>query len=91
MKWITLCVAMVLAVAMVGCASEESLMSASSATQQTAHGECLVCKRNADLACVDVDVDKNTPRAEYNGKTYYFCSDECREEFLKHPAKYAGK
>ena len=50
--------------------------------------ECLVCKENADLACVDVKVKGDTPRAEYDGKTYYFCSDDCRREFLKHPAKY---
>jgi YHS domain-containing protein len=52
--------------------------------------ECLVCKHNADLACVDVKVDKDTPRAEYQGKTYYFCSETCRQEFLKNPAKYVA-
>ncbi|BAL80316.1 YHS domain-containing protein [Caldisericum exile] len=25
---------------------------------------------------------------EYNGKTYYFCSDFCFEEFKKNPEKY---
>jgi Cu+-exporting ATPase len=60
-----------------------------SAAQHASHAECLVCKYNADLACVDVPVENQTPRAEYNGRTYYFCSDECRAEFLKHPEKYA--
>jgi YHS domain-containing protein len=55
------------------------------------HAECLVCKKNADLACVDVAVDEKTPRAEYGGKTYYFCSEECRVEFLKRPARYLEK
>lgn len=27
----------------------------------------------------------------YEGKTYYFCSDECRESFEKDPRKYAGR
>ncbi len=27
--------------------------------------------------------------AEYQGKTYYFCSEGCKKEFLKDPAKYA--
>jgi YHS domain-containing protein len=38
---------------------------------------------------VDLTVDKDTPHAGYNGKTYYFCSDECKHAFEKHPEKYA--
>jgi len=30
-------------------------------------------------------------RAEYKGKVYYFCSDECKKAFDKEPAKYANK
>ena len=25
---------------------------------------------------------------EYNGRTYYFCSEECKEDFDKHPEKF---
>jgi hypothetical protein len=60
-----------------------------SARQSGKHAECLVCKENADLACVDLTVDRDTPHADYNGKTYYFCSDECKRDFQKHPEKYA--
>lgn len=28
---------------------------------------------------------------EYKGKTYYFCSEECKEEFIKNPEKYIQK
>lgn len=28
---------------------------------------------------------------EYNGKTYYFCSEFCLEEFKKNPEKYLKK
>jgi YHS domain-containing protein len=28
--------------------------------------------------------------AEYQGKTFYFCSEGCKKEFLKDPAKYAA-
>ena len=28
---------------------------------------------------------------DYNGQTYYFCSEDCREEFAKRPAKYLPK
>jgi Cu+-exporting ATPase len=32
-------------------------------------------------------VDRTTPlHAERDGKTFYFCSDHCREEFLSTPA-----
>jgi YHS domain-containing protein len=67
-------------------------------TAQTAakksHAECLVCKHENDLACLDVAVDKTTPTVEYNGRTYYFCSDGCAKDFKKDPAKFtaaAGK
>ena len=67
----------------VGCASSR----APTATGQP-HAECLVCKHNADLACVDVTVENQTPRCVCNGQTYYFCSDDCRRAFEKNPAKY---
>lgn len=28
---------------------------------------------------------------EYRGKTYYFCSKKCKEEFLRFPEKYLKK
>ena len=55
------------------------------------HAQCLVCKHNADLACVDLAVTKDTPRYEYNGQTYYFCSNDCRSEFVRNPTKYIPK
>ena len=27
--------------------------------------------------------------ADYQGNRYYFCSEDCREEFLSHPRDYA--
>ncbi|CAN5617724.1 hypothetical protein BH10PLA1_BH10PLA1_17650 [soil metagenome] len=64
----------------------EQLASATATTQP--HADCLFCKYNADLACVDVAVDASTPRATYDGKAYYFCSDQCRSEFAKDPQHY---
>jgi len=63
----------------------------SAAAHRSAHSECLVCKYNADLACIDIPVDKTTPSYTYNGKTYYFCSDECRDKFKKDPQKYVAQ
>lgn len=71
----------------VGCAATSSPSPGQQASA-TMHGECLVCKKNADLACIDVAIDSKTPTAQYQGKTYFFCSDECHDEFVKHPAKY---
>jgi len=28
--------------------------------------------------------------SKYHGKTYYFCSSSCKEQFDKDPAKYAA-
>ncbi|BAL81015.1 YHS domain-containing protein [Caldisericum exile] len=35
-------------------------------------------------------MEKNEARqkVEYKGEIYYFCSEECKEEFLKNPEKY---
>jgi hypothetical protein len=47
--------------------------------------ECPVCKQNGDLACLYVDpkIKKNAPYVTIDKQTYYFCSEECKEEFLK--------
>jgi len=49
-----------------------------------------VCLYNRDLSCVGVRVDENALRATYDGKTYYFCNEKCREAFEAEPEKYIG-
>ena len=71
-----------------GCAAESTSTQPIHASAQ-GHAECLVCKHNADLACVDLTVTDQTASATYNGRRYYFCSEECKDEFEKHPGKYA--
>ena len=39
-----------------------------------------VCKMKVD--------PKTAPKAEYQGKTYYFCGESDRQKFLANPAKY---
>jgi len=53
--------------------------------------ECPVCRHNGDLACVCVHVASDTPSCECAGQTYYFCSDECKADFLAHPERYTKK
>jgi YHS domain-containing protein len=45
-----------------------------------------------DLVCKMI-IEKEEAKAtlEYKGETYYFCSQECKEEFLKNPEKYLVK
>src|SRR5256885_1615206 len=71
------------ALLVVGCASEkqrdDATTRASSASRDALfasaasklHAECLVCKKNADLACVDIAVDNHTPSYVFAGTTYY--------------------
>src|SRR4051794_2097472 len=95
-----LCAAAISALAFVaGCGGGELNAPAAAAApapvgsvvQNGQHTECTVCKANADLACVDVVVDDQTPRYESNGKTYYFCSNSCRDEFARNPGKFLPK
>jgi hypothetical protein len=54
------------------------------------HAQCPVCKCEGDLACVDVVVDGHTPQIDLSGRTYYFCSEQCRCDFAKKPNAYTG-
>jgi len=43
-----------------------------------------------DPVCgMHVDDHKAAATADYQGKTYYFCSSGCHESFSRDPAKYA--
>jgi uncharacterized membrane protein YraQ (UPF0718 family)/YHS domain-containing protein len=44
-----------------------------------------------DPVChMSVDTTKPGPRSVHDGKTYYFCSQGCKESFDRDPAKYLG-
>jgi len=40
-----------------------------------------------------MEVDENTTeyKVEYNGKTYYFCSERCMDLFKLNPSKYSSR
>ncbi len=43
-----------------------------------------------DPVCgMDLEESQAKASAEFEGKTYYFCSDACREEFEASPQQYA--
>jgi Cu+-exporting ATPase len=37
-----------------------------------------------------IDDGEAAGTAEFEGRTYYFCSEACRDAFLADPAAYAG-
>jgi YHS domain-containing protein len=43
-----------------------------------------------DVVCgMQVDPDKAAGSSEYDGKTYYFCSQACKTKFDANPARFA--
>jgi YHS domain-containing protein len=42
----------------------------------------------AQLMCESKVDPKGAPRMLYQGRTYYFCSEQDRAEFAKNPAKH---
>ena len=44
-----------------------------------------------DPVCgMTIEPDDAVATVEYEGKTYYFCSQECKEAFEEDPESYAG-
>ena len=42
-----------------------------------------------DPVCgMEVTYENAQARSEYNGRTYYFCSLGCKEQFDQHPEQY---
>ena len=45
-----------------------------------------------DPVCgMDVDPKAAAGKSDFQGKTYYFCSQGCKKAFDKEPQKYVGK
>ncbi len=40
------------------------------------------------IVCDMMVSDKTAFKAELKGKTYYFCNEQCKSEFIKNPYKY---
>lgn len=44
-----------------------------------------------DPVCkMEIDMEK-AMKVEHEGNDYYFCSDECKEQFIKEPEKFSEK
>lgn len=45
-----------------------------------------------DLVCgMDVNPGNAPAQSNYRGRTYYFCSPECKEKFEREPQLYVGQ
>lgn len=45
----------------------------------------------SDPVC-GMKVDDTSPhRTDYKGETYFFCSSDCKDEFIEHPEQYTKK
>lgn len=40
---------------------------------------------------MEVDEQNAAGQSQYQGKTYYFCSEGCKEEFDQNPQQYANQ
>ena len=47
-------------------------------------------KGHIDPAC-GMEASADLFKADYKGKSYYFCSDHCQEQFKKDPEAYIEK
>jgi YHS domain-containing protein len=51
----------------------------------------MMTRMEKDPVCgMEVDPQNAPATSEYNGKTYYFCSLGCKEDFDNEPEKYVG-
>ena len=77
------CIAVILLLVITGCARKE---------QPETEGKIIktegIAMKATDPVCGMETDTKSTEKTEYEGKTYYFCSEECKEQFLKEPGKY---
>jgi YHS domain-containing protein len=72
--------------------AEEHMHQHGEATEEHMHTHGEEDGTVVDPVC-GMKIKKSDAKAttEYNGKTYYFCMEDCLEKFKKDPAKYAQK
>lgn len=45
-----------------------------------------------DPVCgMDVEIARAAATADFDGRTYYFCSPQCEQDFNRQPLIYSGK
>lgn len=90
MRVLVLCIAVtVLALGVVGCqqAQETPAEQAETAIEETAE-EVPVATAVIDPVCGMEVTEESEWTAEYEGVTFYFCSEGCRDQFIAEPGKF---
>lgn len=83
-------VALVLAVAAAGCgAGKDAPSPAPEATSEQREPSAVATHR--DPVCGMFVDPKTSPKSEFEGQTYYFCSLEDKAKFDKDPGNYASQ
>jgi YHS domain-containing protein len=89
MKSVSSCIVLLLALALPACDEPAGPKPASVETAATTKpAEVSLGFSAACPLCVghEIEVMSDTPTAEFEGKTYYFCSKSCQKAFNKDPA-----
>jgi YHS domain-containing protein len=82
---VLLTLAPLLAPALGGCDDRRPAGPTNGETAVGQKDNCYVCGEH------EIDVLPDTARVEHQGKTFYFCSDDCKETFTKNPAPYVAR
>ncbi|GMV05181.1 MAG: hypothetical protein AMXMBFR53_14600 [Gemmatimonadota bacterium] len=45
-------------------------------------------KAHDEVCGMEIDAEGAAAEVDFQGKTYYFCSDRCRRMFEEHPDRY---
>ena len=48
-----------------------------------------ILEHNDPVCGMSVNPDTSSAQSRYEGETFYFCSDDCREKFDMQPEQYA--
>lgn len=55
------------------------------------HGIAMTAAKVTDPVCgMQIKVEKAAAKVEYQGKTYYFCTHVCHQQFEQEPARYVA-
>jgi P-type Cu+ transporter len=47
--------------------------------------------QNDPVCGMQVDEQKASTKSQHQGRTYYFCSSDCKQKFDQQPEQYAGQ
>jgi YHS domain-containing protein len=86
---VAVCIMLALALGLVvGC---QQAQEAETPSMEATEGEAMEATEEVAMTCPVCGAEvtaESEYTAEYEGETYYFCCDDCRNAFMEDPAKY---